>query len=92
MCFEPLPVIINPPMATLFPVPTSNRVDRFWAWVIGVGVLVGVGVGVGDDVGDGLEVGVGDGLGVAVGVGGVVGLGLGVGIGPDSTQYMPPVL
>jgi hypothetical protein len=95
MCFGLVPVMINPPIATLFPVPTSNRVERFWAWVIGAGLPVGVGVapgvgvavgvGVGVAAGVGVDVGVGVAAGVGVDVGAGVTLGVGVGVGPPAT-------
>ena len=52
----------------------------------GVGRWCGVGRGLGVGVGRGVAVG----LDVAVGVGVIVGVG--VGAGPDSAQYLPPVL
>ena len=84
--FESSPVMINPPIATLFPFIVNNRVEMLSNSVgfgagVGVGVDVGFGVGVGvpRGVGVGLPFGVGLGVGVPLGVGVAVGVGVGVG-------------
>jgi hypothetical protein len=72
---------MNPPIKTLSPVSTNNRVEIFASvagWFgVGVGVAEGFGVGVGVAVGSGVAVGVT--VGVAVGVGLVGGVGVGGG-------------
>src|ERR1700694_5798965 len=72
--FGCVPVMINPPIIALSPVPTRRRVEIF-ASVAGLSVVVGVDVGVGVCVG--VAVGVGFG-GVAVAVAVAVGVGDGV--------------
>ena len=44
-CFGTAPVMVKPPMPTLFPVSVRMRVDRFNACAAGVAVGVAVGVG-----------------------------------------------
>ena len=78
-CFGTLPLMMKPPIPTLFPVCTRIRVEKLTACAAtGVGDAVGLGVGV-----VGVTVGVGVGVaGVTVGVGvGVIGVTVGVGVG-----------
>src|SRR3977135_2018173 len=53
-CFGTAPVMVKPPMPTLFPVSVRMRVDRFSVCEggVAVGVAVGVGVGVGEGTAD----------------------------------------
>src|SRR5437016_9416065 len=85
--FGSVPCTINPPIITLSPVCTKERVEMLPSRAVDVGVGVGVGVAVGVTVGVGVgvrvavgvAVAVAVGVAVAVAVGEAVGLGLGVG-------------
>ena len=61
--FGTLPVTIKPPIKTLSPVPTLNRVEMFssasFELGVGDGEALGLGVGDGDADGDGVGVGIG---------------------------------
>src|SRR5438128_7758003 len=91
---------MNPPIITLSPVCTKERVEMLPSRAIGVGVGVRVAVGVAVAVVVGVAVGVA--LAVAVVVAVAVGValtvdvgvtvGVGVGGGPDCAQYLPPLL
>src|SRR5205085_10637835 len=85
-----LPVMMNPPMSALSPVPTERRVAMLPSSVggaavgegvvVGAGVAVPLGVGVAVAVGFGVAVAVGFGVAVAVGTGVGVAVGFGVGV------------
>src|SRR5947207_910660 len=86
-CLGALPVMMNPPMATLLPVRTRMRVERLRACAggaalglgVGVGASVAVAVAVAVAVGEGVQKGGHPSLGVGVGVCGV-GVAVGVGV------------
>src|SRR5437763_883934 len=103
--FGSVPCTINPPIITLSPICTKERVEMLPSRAIGVGVgvTVAVGVGVAVAVGVGVRVAVGVGVGVnvavavavpvavavAVGVAVAVEVGVGVGVPPDCTSNEP---
>src|SRR6266576_3674404 len=94
--FGSVPWTINPPIITLSPVCTKERVEMLPSRAIGVGVGVRVAVGVAVAVVVGVAVAVAVVVAVAVGVALTVDVGVtvgvGVGGGPDCAQYLPPVL
>lgn len=67
------PVMMNPPIMTLWPSPTRSRVEILTGCAAGVGEGDGLGLG----LGDGLMPGEGLGLGDTPGLGEALGLGLG---------------
>jgi hypothetical protein len=76
-----VPCTINPPIITLSPVCTKERVEMLPSRAIGVGVGVGVGVAVGVTVAVGVGVAVAIAVGVGVGVRVTVGVVVGVAVG-----------
>src|SRR2546430_15280027 len=76
--FGSVPCTINPPIITLSPVCTKERVEMLPSRAIAVGVGVGVGVGV--RVAVGVAVGVRVRVAVGVGVGVNVAIGVNVGV------------
>src|SRR5437870_2609007 len=78
--FGSVPCTINPPIITLSPVCTKERVEMLPSRAVGVGVNVAVAVGVGVGVRVAVGVGVGVNVAVAVGVGVRVAVGVGVNV------------
>src|SRR4051812_45835917 len=81
-CFGTLPVIVNPPMPTLFPVSVRMRVERFNVCEAGVAVGVAVAVAV--------ALGVAVAVAVAVAVGVAVAVAVAVGVGAASSLVIVP--
>src|SRR5207248_2340698 len=79
--FDVFPRMMKPPIMTLSPVSTRNRVEMFNAWAgVEVGVVVGVAEAIGVTVGDAVAVAVGDAVAVAVGVAVAVAVGVAVAV------------
>src|SRR5437899_1111712 len=98
--FGVVPCTMNPPIITLSPVCTKERVEMLPSRAIAAGVGVAVGVAVAVVVGVAVcialavavAVAVTVGVALTVDVGVAVAVGVGLGVGPDCAQYLPPPL